>query len=93
MGQKRTGRDVAPYIWFIKRVMTYSKPERKVRLFRIVWARKGGPGARDMRGWSSKLSFNLVPRLFAYYRDSSDMYLTVFGIQLHKQKHFGGWIS
>lgn len=95
MGQKRKGRDVVPYKWFVKRVLTYSKRERKIRLFRIVWARNGGPGSvvNGIRGWSSKLSLNLVPRLFAINHDSSDLYVTLFGIQIHKQTHFGGWIS
>lgn len=85
------GNSRVPYRWFVKWVGTYSQRERKVRLFRVVWSRKGGPG--DGTGWSSKLSVNLVPRLFAWKRDRFDFYVTVLGLQIHKQRHWGGWIS
>lgn len=85
------GRDQVPYRWFVKWVGTVSKPERKVRLIRIVWSRKGGPG--DGTGWSSKLSVNLRPRFVACSRDSHNLYVTLLGVQLHYQRHWGGWIS
>lgn len=85
------GDSRVPYRWFVRWVGTYSKLERKVRLVRVVWSRKGGPG--DGTGWSSKLSINLVPRLFAWKRERFDMRLTVCGVQIHKQRHWGGWIS
>lgn len=77
-----------PYKCFVKWVGTIS--HEKIRLFRIVWSRKGGPGNG---GWSAKFSVNLVPRLFAWYRDRFDFYLTILGVQFHKQRHCGGWIS
>jgi hypothetical protein len=85
------GRDRIPYRWFVKMVGTWSSYERKLRVIRIVWARKGGPGTG--KGWSSKLTFNIVLRLFAWHWDSTDCYLTILGLQIHKQRHFGGWIT
>jgi len=85
------GSNRVPYRWFVKWCGTYSKREHKVRLCRIVWSRKGGPG--DGTGWSSKLSINLVPRLFAWKRDRFDLYATILCVQIHKQRHWGGWIS
>jgi len=88
------GSNRIPYRWFVKWVGTYSKRERKVRLFRVVWSRKGGPGVRSGgEGWSSKLSINLVARPFAWKWERFDLYATIFCVQIHKQRHWGGWIS
>ena len=85
------GSDRVPYRWFLKWVGRRDRHERKIRLFRLVWSRKGGPGTGV--GWSSKLTLNLAAYWLQWHRDSTDFYVTFCGIQIHKQRHWGGWIQ
>lgn len=91
------GNERVPYRRFLKWVGTVSARERKVRLLRIVWSGNGGPCSThrndsDM-GYSAKLSLNLRPRIFYWKRERFDWRLCLFGIELHGQKHYGGWIT
>lgn len=73
-----------------KRVFRYSPSERVYRLFRWVW-QKGQVG--DGKGFSSKFSVSLVPRLFRFAKDNNTgngWYVTVLGLRLHHQWNFGG---
>jgi len=90
----KIGSSHIPYKCFLKTVFTISRRpyERKVRLFRAVWSRLGGPGAHNKRGYSAKLSFNLVPRAFQWKRERSDLRVAILGVQVHYQRHYGGWI-
>jgi len=89
------GSSRIPYRCFLKTVFTVSKRpyERKVRLFRVVWSRLGGPGGFTKKGYSAKLSFNLVPRVFQWKQERFDLRVALLGVQLHYQRHYGGWIS
>ena len=85
------GSDEVPYRLFVKVVITVSRRERKVRLFRIVWSRYGGPS--DGSGWSAMLSVNLRPRIVAFSRDCHDTRICLLGVEIHHQRHWGGWIT
>lgn len=84
------GDSKIPYRWYLKWIGTYSVREKKIRLLRLVWSRKGGPRNAGT-GWSAKLSLSLVPRLFAFHKDRFDLYFTLLFVQIHKQRHWGGW--
>lgn len=77
-----------------KRVFTYDHRERKLRLFRVMWEANGGPGPANQhrRGHSAKVSFNLVPKLFAFAhnQDTSDLRVVALGVQVHLHRSYGG---
>lgn len=70
-----------------KPVWTWSAPERKVRLFRIVWER-GVVGDGD--GYSAMLSFSFVPRLYANVPVLFGFDVTVLGVRMHHKRAYGG---
>lgn len=62
----------------LKRVMTYSPSEKKVRICRISWRRvKGDPG------YSRCVSVNLKPWIFRFWREWDGFFLTCVGVQVH----------
>lgn len=70
----------------IKKVMTVSKPERKVRLFRLMWEQ----GRMAHGGYSAKLAVSLVPTLLGVKRDANGWRATLLGIQAHMSRSYGG---
>jgi len=72
---------------FLKLFITWDS--RLLRLGRLVWA-KGKPGEG---GYSAKISLALTLCLLKWHFDRFDKIVTVFGIRIHYQKHFGGWIT
>lgn len=73
-----------------KIVMRLDAIQRHFRLFRLLWT-KGKVG--DGNGYSAKLSFGLIPKLFSYERLSQyDIALIVFGLRFHYKRAYGGII-
>lgn len=72
-----------------KTVFRYDHLQRKLRLFRLLW-RRGTPGRPP--GYSAKLSAALVPKLFGWNREYFGWRLTLFGVQFHHLKSYGGTI-
>lgn len=71
----------------LKLVMRLDRRERKLRLFRLLWQR-GTVGDGD--GYSAKLSFALVPKLFEYRLELFGWRTTLFGVHVHHRKSYGG---
>lgn len=69
-----------------KRVMRYAPPERKFRLFRIMWNR----GIVGKGGYSAKVAVSLWPKLFHFQRDFNEWRLTILGISVHRVLSYGG---
>lgn len=72
-----------------KNVMTWDSGQKKFRVFRFLWQR-GIVG--DGFGYSAKLSFSIVAKLFSFTRGMFGWRLTVLGLQIHHLKAFGGII-
>lgn len=70
----------------IKRVMRYEPPQRKFRLFRVMWER----GVVGKGGYSAKVAVSLWPRLFHFERDFNEWRLTILGLSVHRKKNYGG---
>lgn len=87
----KIGSDQVPYTIFVKLVFRASRRERVYRLFRVVWARKHGPVAG--KGWTSKFSVSLWPKLFHWQPQLYGWYLGFCGIRLHYLRSYGGWLS
>lgn len=69
-------------------VMRYSPNERLFRLGRLVW-NTGNVG--DGKGYSTKLSFALTPKLFRWYREPSHVWtLVVLGVRVQRSTSYGG---
>jgi hypothetical protein len=73
----------------LKSVMTVSKPEKKVRLFRLIWER-GTVG--DGKGYSAKLAVSMVPILVQFRRYSDGWRAALAGLSLHYRRAYGGRI-
>lgn len=73
----------------IKRLMTWCKQERKLRLFRIIWER-GTVG--DGKGYSAMFSVSLLPKLFSFERGDllPRIRLVLLGLSLHYKRSYGG---
>ena len=71
----------------LKWVGTWDHVERKLRVLRLMWTR-GTVG--DGRGYSAKLSLALRPALFAVRREWQSLAVTLFGVQVHYQRAYGG---
>ena len=71
----------------LKKVMTWSPVERKIRLFRLMWER-GTVG--DGKGYSAKLAFSLVPRLAGWKRELDGWRATIAGLSIHYRRSYGG---
>lgn len=70
-----------------KKIMTISKRERKVRLFRLIWER----GIMGQGGYSAFLSFGLMPKIWQWNRNSpSEALFVIFGIVFHYRRSYGG---
>ena len=61
----------------LKKVMKYQKDIKRLRLFRIFWAKQ-----------KRCLSFSIEPRLFLYVNLDfpDDKILTIFGLRIHYKK-------
>lgn len=70
-----------------KYIGTYSKKEKKLRLFSFRY-NLGTPG--DGIGTSNRISFGFHPILFKYQKESEGFRLTILGFFIHKQKSYGG---
>lgn len=72
--------------WHIKRVLTYSPQEKKVRLFRLLWRK-----VPNDAGYSRSLSLALWPKILRFQREDESWFLTIFGLQVHfKRLSYGG---
>ena len=71
----------------LKSIFRYDPAFPKVRLFRVTWE-TGTVG--DGQGYSTKLTFNLVPRWFEWVSFPDDKWLTVLGVQVHRKRSYGG---
>lgn len=72
-----------------KRVFRYDPDNRKLRLFRVLW-QHGKVG--DGKGYSAKLSFALAPILYSRKKSSFGWRFTLFGLQLHHRRAYGGYL-
>lgn len=71
----------------IKWVGTYSKREKKIRLFRVLWER----GKRGAEGWhSNSFAVSLWPRIFKYEPELWGWAVTILGVRLHRKRAYGG---
>lgn len=69
-------------------VMRYDNTMRMFRVGRIVW-NTGAVG--DGRGYSSKLSLALMPKLFGWYREPKAVWtLTLLGVRVQRFRSYGG---
>jgi hypothetical protein len=84
------GKSRVPYRCYAKVFTTWSPDEQLLRLGRLVWSRRGGPGLAG--GWSAKLSLGLTPKLVSFNRGWREWFIVLFGIRVHYQRAFGGWI-
>jgi len=77
---------------FMKLFLTWDS--RLLRLGRLVYHR-GTPGgeAGTPGGYSAKISLALTPVLFRWRSEYFGWILIVFGVRVHHQKSFGGWIT
>lgn len=73
----------------VKNVMRYDPRQRKLRLFRLLW-QVGTVGDGD--GYSAKLSFALVPKLFGWSDEFFGWRLTLLCVQVHHLRAYGGII-
>lgn len=71
----------------IKKVCTWSKRERKLRLFRIMW-QHGVVGDGD--GYSVMLSIGIVPNIALFSTRFHEWRLVVCGLAVHYQRAYGG---
>lgn len=69
-----------------KKVMTVSKPERKVRLFRLMWEQ----GQMRHGGYSAKLAVSLGLKLLYLKREANGWRAAFCGIQVHLSRSYGG---
>ena len=63
------------------------KAPRIYRLARVMWC-KGKVG--DGRGYSAKLSFAFVPRIFSVQRAWHEFECTMFCLRVHYKRSYGG---
>lgn len=84
------GRSQIPYRCFLKWVGRWSPDERMLRVARLVWRRGEGPGFG--KGFCAKLSLALRPKLIGFSRGWHEFEFTVFGVRVHYQRSYGGWI-
>lgn len=71
----------------LKWVGTWSRRERKLRLFRLLWTRgRVGTGG----GYSNALSVGLVLRLFRVGSEYNGWSITLLGVRVHRQRSYGG---
>ena len=80
-----------PYRFGIHWINRYSQSEKKLRVLRVLYAN----GLNSLvKGWfSAALSVSFVEKLFGWERGFAEWRVTILGIQLHWQRHFGGWIT
>lgn len=74
-----------------KWVLTWSPPERKARLFRIMWMR--GRVGDGNGGYSAKLSLAICLRpsnILNFSRGPFEWRLSLLGLHVHLQKAYGG---
>lgn len=71
---------------------------RLLRLGRLVY-HQGIPGGaagvtykNNRPGYSASISLALTPVLFRWRPGDFDWILIIFGVRIHHQKSFGGWI-
>lgn len=77
----------------IKRVMTYSHGERKVRICRLLWSPGNKTGPLRCGGHKRSLSINLQPKVVSVVKDFDSFRLTILGFQLHlKTCTYGGLV-
>jgi hypothetical protein len=75
----------------LKPVFTFSRGERKARLFRILWTGGDGPVGRGS-GYSCKLSISLVPKLCGLQWERDEKRVTLLGLQTHWRRSWSGYI-
>jgi hypothetical protein len=78
-----------PYKLAFKWVGTFSKTERKIRLFRILWST--GLNALKKPWHSSVLSLTLVPILAKFKKTLNGWEIVMAGIRLRHDKSYGSW--
>ena len=87
----------------IKRVLTWSPTEKRLRLFRVLWVRGLGPGYGAPENYSAKLSVAIELKRWSMcvglscWRERRDdqtwwlMPLPCVAIRLHYERSYGGW--
>lgn len=70
----------------IKRVFRLSPPERKLRLFRVLWHGRGSIAGDHFK---NKLAVALQPRLAGWEREWDGWRLWLLGLNLHYQRGNG----
>ena len=71
----------------VKTVFRFDQSWPKFRLFRVI-RNIGTVG--DGVGYSHKIAVALRPRLASWQRDWDGFRVTVFGIEIHSQRSYGG---
>lgn len=86
----------------IKRVLTWSRSEKRLRLFRVLWVRGLGPGYGAPENYSAKLSVAIewkpvdlwVGAFWKGERDERTFWLCLLPcvpIRFHYKRAYGGW--
>lgn len=84
------GKSRIPYRCFAKLFCTWDSRAKLLRIGRLVWKRGDGPGFG--KGWCSKLSLALTPRVARFDRAWHEWAVTLLGVRIHYQRSYGGWI-
>lgn len=85
-----------------KRVLTWSREEKRLRLFRVLWMKGLGPGYGAPENYSAMLSVALEWKLEDLWvgafwngdRDECTLWLCILPclpIRLHYKRAYGGW--
>jgi len=74
----------------IKWIGTYSPNEKKLRLFKFLWATGMDTSVRDWH--SSSLRISLWPRIFNVETELWGWAVTFLCIRIHRKRAYGGWL-
>jgi hypothetical protein len=72
------------------KLKTVFRWDRAARLLRLCRLNRTVGRVGDGKGYSSKTSLALTPRLFSFRRDFGEWILTVLGVRLHHVRSYGG---
>ena len=86
----------------LKRVLTWSRSEKRLRLFRVLWMKGLGPGYGAPENYSAKLSVAVewkpvdlwVGAFWKGDRDERTVWICLLPcvpIRIHYQRAYGGW--
>ena len=73
-----------------KFIGTWSKEERKIRLFKWTWATGDDCSVKDWHSSSFKIS--LWPKIFKYEPELWGWALTILFMRFHRKRAYGGWL-